>query len=167
MSMTYEDIRPLTLGVIWRGDEILVYEIEDPSTGETFCRPIGGGVEFGETSNQALVREFREELDIEIENFQLIGIIENLFSFDGQQCHQNEFIYDVEFADNALYSMEHMIGTDDALDDEPITYRTNWASPDEFDTAGKRLVPDGLVELLTDIESNSNTVHPVTNAIDR
>lgn len=162
--MTYENIRPLALGVIRRADEILVYKIEDPSTGEVFYRPVGGGVEFGETSDQALLREFREELDIEVENLQLIGIIENLFSFNGQQCHQNEFVYSVEFADNSLYSIEHMIGEDDTLNGEAITYRTEWASLNEFGPAGKRLVPDGLIELLIDEESKSDTIHHVVSS---
>lgn len=167
MNMTYENIRPLTLGVIRRGDEILVYKIEDPSTGEVFYRPVGGGVEFGETSEQALLREFREELDIEVENLQLIGIIENLFSFNGQQCHQNEFVYSVEFVDDSLYSMDHMIGEDDTLNGESITYRTNWVSLDEFGPAGKRLVPDGLIDLLTKTESNTDTIHHVNSTGDR
>jgi ADP-ribose pyrophosphatase YjhB (NUDIX family) len=165
--MTWQKIRPLTLGIIWRNEEMLVHAIEDLATGEIFYRPVGGGVEFGETSDEALVREFREELDIEIENLRLVGTIENLFEFDGQQCHQIEFVYNADFVDDSLYSKEHMIGEDDGVNDESITYQTSWMTSGEFDSAGEQLVPDGLLDLLVDPDPDPATIHPVTDTTDR
>ncbi|WP_072482389.1 NUDIX domain-containing protein [Amycolatopsis australiensis] len=55
-------IRPIVLGVIRRGDALLVFEGRDDVKGETCYRPLGGGIEHGERSEDALRREFREEL---------------------------------------------------------------------------------------------------------
>ncbi len=41
-------IRALAIGVIRRGDELLVYEGHDASKNKTFYRPLGGGIDFGE-----------------------------------------------------------------------------------------------------------------------
>ena len=56
-------IRPLALCVIRHGDAILVSEGHDPVKQQTFYRPPGGGIEFGETGQQTVVRELMEEMD--------------------------------------------------------------------------------------------------------
>ena len=56
-------IRPIVIGVAIRNDRVLAIEGFDAHKGEHFFRPPGGGIEFGETSEGALRREFREELD--------------------------------------------------------------------------------------------------------
>ena len=38
-----EQIRGVAIGVVHRGEEILVFEGYDPSKGQTFFRPLGGG----------------------------------------------------------------------------------------------------------------------------
>ncbi len=55
-------IRALVLGLIRKGDRILVAEGYDSVKQEFFYRSLGGGVEFGETSLEALKREFQEEI---------------------------------------------------------------------------------------------------------
>jgi ADP-ribose pyrophosphatase YjhB (NUDIX family) len=55
-------IRTIAVGVIRRGDALLVTDGRDPVGGGRFHRPLGGGVEFGEASRDTVVREFREEL---------------------------------------------------------------------------------------------------------
>jgi len=54
-------IRFVALGAVYRGDELLVSEGELPETGEPYYRLLGGGVEFGEHSEAAVVREFEVE----------------------------------------------------------------------------------------------------------
>jgi NADH pyrophosphatase NudC (nudix superfamily) len=55
-------IRVKVLGLVWRGDELLAGEVEDSSGRVTGVRPLGGCVEFGETREAAIRREFQEEL---------------------------------------------------------------------------------------------------------
>ena len=75
---------------------------------ESFGRLVGGGVEFGETSEIALRREFREELNAELENIKLVDVVENIFMFNGQQGHQILFVYKGEFVDKSLYQKERI-----------------------------------------------------------
>ena len=60
----FQVIRPVVLGIAKRDNKILVSEGYDKVKNQTFYRCLGGGIEFFETSQEALVREFKEELDI-------------------------------------------------------------------------------------------------------
>jgi ADP-ribose pyrophosphatase YjhB (NUDIX family) len=95
-------IRPIAICIFRHGNRILVGDAGDPVTGELFYRPPGGGIRFGERSEAALRREIREELGAEIDHPQLLGAMENLFTFDGQQGHEVVFVYDAEFKDKSL-----------------------------------------------------------------
>ncbi len=58
-TMKNERIRPLALGIVWRGsdsDEFLVCEFYNQITGEAFYRPLGGGIEFWERARETLRR---------------------------------------------------------------------------------------------------------------
>lgn len=76
------------------GDRILAAEGFDSVKQIQFYRPLGGGVEFGEHSRDALAREIKEELNAEIEDAQLLGVIENIFTHEGRQGHEVVFVYD-------------------------------------------------------------------------
>jgi NADH pyrophosphatase NudC (nudix superfamily) len=52
----------IVLGLIRSGDRIFVSECKDPVKQDTFYRALGGAVEFGEHSRDALQREFQEEI---------------------------------------------------------------------------------------------------------
>jgi len=72
-------IRLLVLGLIRSGDRILLAQGYDPVKQETFYRALGGGVDFGESSYDALKREFQEEIKTELTNIKYLGCIENIF----------------------------------------------------------------------------------------
>ena len=63
----FKEIRPIVLGIAKINNKILVSEGYDKIKEQTFYRCLGGGIEFLETSQEALKREFKEELGIEIE----------------------------------------------------------------------------------------------------
>lgn len=73
--------RAKTLGILLYNNQILVEEFQGKhSTGEgTYYRPIGGSIEYGEKSADALVREYEEELNVDIIIQQYIGCLENIF----------------------------------------------------------------------------------------
>lgn len=135
-------IRPIVLAVLRRGDALLVFEAHDDVKGETFCRPLGGGIEFGERSVDALKREFLEELDAEIEVGELLGVLENVFTWQDRPGHEIAFLYAAEFADADRYQREEM-----KILDDPATAR--WVGLAEFREGRKILYPSGLVELLS------------------
>ncbi|MDD3341467.1 MAG: NUDIX domain-containing protein [Bacilli bacterium] len=70
--------------VIVQNDKILVHE------GEKFigfCFP-GGHVEIGETTEEAILREVKEELDIETEVIELFCIHENIYKNKNSKINQ-------------------------------------------------------------------------------
>ncbi|MFC7487717.1 NUDIX hydrolase [Knoellia sp. CPCC 206453] len=60
---------------------------------EGYHRLVGGGVEFGETSLEAVVREVREELGATLIDPSLLGVLENHFELDGDPGHEVVFVY--------------------------------------------------------------------------
>lgn len=69
----------------------------------------GGHVEFGETAEQALARELKEELDIDTDKIEYIGTIENIFSENEQRRHEINLIFFVEPKNHSSISKENHI----------------------------------------------------------
>lgn len=99
-------IRFLALGAVRRGDGLLVEEGVTPETGETFYRLLGGGVEFGEHSRDAVVREFAEELDVEFAIAAHVGTFEQVFAYDGETHHEVWRVYEGRIVDEWPYEAE-------------------------------------------------------------
>nr|WP_285848846.1 NUDIX domain-containing protein [Solibacillus isronensis] len=61
---------------IFRNDEsILIAEGYDPVKEDYYYRPIGGEIEFGKKSAEALIREVREEIEADIFNLKYLGTL--------------------------------------------------------------------------------------------
>lgn len=136
-------IRPIALAVPRRGDDLLVFEYHDPTKGQTFYRPLGGGIEFGETADAAVRREMREELAVEILDVRLLGVLENIYHAFGRDSHEIAFIFDCRLADQARYERD-LVG--EILDDAGIMVR--WRPLSSF-TPDRPLYPHGLADLLS------------------
>lgn len=109
MPLNSEAIRAMALGII-KNDQghILVSPGHDKIKNENFYRLLGGGVDFGETSETALKREFLEELNAELTNCKLLGVVENIFTYDGLTGHEICFIYSADFVDTNMYQQSEM-----------------------------------------------------------
>ena len=92
--MNKNRIRPIAICLFCNGDQILVAEGYDSSKQYHFCRPLGGEIEFGERSQNAVRREIQEEIGAAIESLKLIGVVENIFLREGQPGHEVVFVYD-------------------------------------------------------------------------
>lgn len=104
----------------------------------------GGGLEFGETSEDALRREFREELDVEIGEIGYLGALENVFTFAGQPGHEIILVHRVALPDDRRLRAEIVAGQES--DGSPFTAR--WLPLPDVRSGAKRLYPDGLLSLL-------------------
>ncbi|WP_247730415.1 NUDIX hydrolase [Halovivax limisalsi] len=138
------DIQCKVLGLVRRDDEYLVQHLTDPGA-SGFYRPIGGGVEFGESSDEALAREFREELGIDLEVGQPVGTIENRFTWNGDADHEFVICRNATFVDDALYDRERFDGIDDG---GRIEYEATWRTLDDLADGPEPLYPEGLEGLL-------------------
>ena len=143
--MSWREIRPVAVGVALRNDreEILLSRLRDEVAAETFYRPIGGGIEFGEMSDEALVREFREELSVAVTEHELVDTLESAFSFRGQEGHEIWFLYEVEFAEDWPRERDEFQGREPELDE---TYDAVWKGVDEL--REETVYPENLVELV-------------------
>jgi len=63
---TMKRIRPLAICVFRNQERILVAEGYDSVKKQTFYRPLGGRIEFGEWSYETICRELMEELGVKV-----------------------------------------------------------------------------------------------------
>ncbi|MEO8706667.1 MAG: NUDIX domain-containing protein [Kofleriaceae bacterium] len=142
-------IRVIAIAVIARPSDgaLLVYDARDANTGELYHRPLGGGIEFGETAEQAVRRELREEIGVELEAVTLLGFLENLFTTDGRPGHQIVAVFSARLADPALYARAEF-----AYVDYGIAWTAGWVPRAAFRSRhnpnGPPLYPAGLEALL-------------------
>jgi ADP-ribose pyrophosphatase YjhB (NUDIX family) len=136
-------IRPKSICIFSRGDRILVGFAADPRTGGVYGRPLGGGIEFGERSHEALRREIREELGAEIRDPRLLGVLENIFTLDGRDWHEIIFVFDAVLADESLYDRPSL-----AVNEAACIEPARWVPLDDFGDATLPLYPRGLIDLL-------------------
>jgi 8-oxo-dGTP pyrophosphatase MutT (NUDIX family) len=136
-------IRVLALGIIHSGDRIFISEGYDPANQQTFYRALGGGVDFGETSLEALQREFMEEIQAELTNIQYLGCLENLFVFNDNPGHELLQIYRCDFADPKFYELESLTFNEGDRQKTAL-----WVDVARFRTGELRLVPEPFLAYL-------------------
>ena len=91
----FKEIRPIVLGLAIKDNKLLVSEGFDKVKNQTFYRCLGGGIEFLEKSTDALKREFKEEINIDIVIKDFLGISENIFTYEGKNAHELVFYYNI------------------------------------------------------------------------
>ena len=134
-------IRVIVLGLILSGDRIFVSGCYDPVKQETFYRALGGGVEFGERSTDALQREFQEEIQAELTNIKYLACLENFFVYNGKAGHELIQLYQCDFVDAKFYELESLDFADG--DGE---YTAFWMPVERFRSGELRLVPDKFID---------------------
>lgn len=82
--------RANVLGIVTRSKQVLVEEQSGKHSKGTgfYYRPIGGTIELGEQSQETLVREFQEELGVQITIKSHVKCIENIYKIDEDIGHE-------------------------------------------------------------------------------
>jgi len=123
---------------------ILAFEVYDDSGTIKGVRPLGGHIEFGETRETALQREFLEELDTRINIIGAWHTFENIYSHEGAVGH--EFLHGarIDLLDASLYDQERIVFCEDS-GDECIA---RWFSIEECKRGNLALFPPKLLDIL-------------------
>lgn len=128
------------LGLHWRDGRLLAAEVLDDAGRVKGVRPLGGSVEFGETAQAAVIREFQEELGIDV---QVLGppiFLENIYTHEGQTGHDVMAVYEVAFPPGAFATDTRI-----AFHDGEILCHAEWVDIDTLDIPGRPdLYPTGL-----------------------
>lgn len=134
-----QTIQVKALGLVWRDGRLLAGEIYSDDGSVKGVRPLGGGVEFGETWQDTLTREFKEELGADIEVLGKPTILENIYMHHGVLGHDVVFPADVRL----LSSVQEKDGVI-----EFVEGRALWFDLRDLDCGGLELYPSGLKPLL-------------------
>lgn len=133
------------LGIILKGNEVLLEEqIRKHSQGDgLFYRPLGGTIEFGESSKAALIREFQEEIAVTITIQAYLGCIENIFRIEDQTGHEIIQLYLATFEDPGLLQQN-------TFEVREVAKRTQakWVPLNDLLDGQLTVYPTGLKELL-------------------
>ena len=144
--MKKNKIRPIAICLFRNKNRILVAEGFDPVKEQTFYRPLGGGIEFGEYSEQTIHRELMEELGVEVCDLKYLGTLENIFMFNGTPGHEIVQVYDGVLKESGLYDQAVIVGQEAEIN---VSFQAVWMRLDEFGEEKAILYPSGLLELLT------------------
>ena len=135
----FKEIRPIVLGLAIKDDKLLVSECVDTVSNQTFYRCLGGGIEFLERRSDALKREFKEEIDVDIIIKEFLGVSENIFNFNGKDAHELVFYYSIDIPESNY--REKYIDSDDGGE-------AKWISIHEFKNGEKVLYPKEVFSYL-------------------
>ncbi len=135
--------RPIAICVVRRDGKIFVAEGFDSTKNQTFYRPLGGTIEFGEYGRDTVVRELIEEVGEPLTNVRYIGTSENIFTLLGRPGHEIVLIYEGDFVNESIYDTPRV----EAREGDAV-FIARWMPVSDFIEGKFPLYPDGLLEML-------------------
>ena len=135
-----------TAGVCIRDGKLFVQL--DKRTGE-YALP-GGHVRFGETSEEALIREFKEEAGADIVCKRLVFTEECFWEWDGVKSHTIAFYYLIDFSDGYMPSEGFVTNKDN--DDVSL----GWVPLDEL--GGLTIYPEFIKREVFDLNETKHFI---------
>ncbi len=137
-------IRTIAIAIIERGEQILCGPVYDDAGQIKGWRPLGGGVEFGETAEQALTREFTEETEQNLKDIERIAVLENHYAHEGEAGHEVVFVFSAKLENEVLYDADQLAFSEE--NGPELTAK--WISVAKARAGRIAVFPDGLAELL-------------------
>lgn len=142
-TMKEETVRPIAICVFRKDSSVFLAEGYDKTKDETFYRPLGGSIEFGEYGRETVARELREEIGAAVTNVRYLGTLENIFVFEGRPGHEIVLLFEGEFVEQSFYEKNRVEGLDTIGRIVAV-----WKPFDCFLKKEAPLYPDGLLSLL-------------------
>lgn len=125
------------VGVCVKSGKVFVSKLK----GDKFWTFVGGKANFLESTDDAVVREFEEEIGVKLKIDRLAAVIENFFEFQDKNWHQYIFFYILKDEENALEIFE---GERAIKDNSKGIYK--WV--DIADLKNESIKPECLAEIL-------------------
>ncbi len=140
----HSSIRAKAIGLPWRDGRFLAARVTEDSGRIKGVRPLGGTIEFGETWQQALIREFKEELAVEISISGPPQVFENIYHHEGQPGHEIIFAANVTLPKLPRLDMEDI----SFKEGNGMIWTAGWYTLEDLEAGGLELYPTGLKEEL-------------------
>lgn len=137
------NIRAISLALPFRDGRLLVSAVCEDDGRTKGWRPLGGGIDFGESAEDAALRELKEEIKAVAQIDQKLGVFENIFSHQGETGHEIVFAFKVRLLSPGLAHADEFI-----VEDGAFLERAAWIPFEEFQTGRETLLADGLLPLV-------------------
>ena len=129
-------------GALIRNDKILLTK-----GGDDYSLP-GGHSQIGETSQETIIREFKEETGFDVETLNVISTYENFWKWNQKNCHQLCIFYRLK-----------MIDEKQELVPNPDTNNTKFVWLDLDELKNIKLYPKGIAEQI--LNNNVDKSHQI------
>jgi ADP-ribose pyrophosphatase YjhB (NUDIX family) len=129
-------------GLLIKNNKIL---LQHPINDAGYAIP-GGHVSFGETNEETLIREFREEIgvDIKVENLKWVGEI--FFPWGDKPCHQINLFYKVTLTEDTQIPLHGEFYGIEKIENNSFKLEFSWVDLKDILNVG--LYPTNAKELL-------------------
>lgn len=127
-------------------ERVLLIHAKDPHTGREFWYPVGGGIEAGESLQQAAKREAHEETGLEgLPVGTPVWVRDDTYRFDGRvfEVHEDWLLHSVKHFDPAPAAMSEL--------EARSVMGFRWWSAAELIVTADTVLPPRLGELLADL----------------
>ncbi|UNK70269.1 NUDIX domain-containing protein [Microbacterium sp. H1-D42] len=136
-----ERIRNIAVGLIVREGWVLAEEYAATDQHPRFLRALGGGIDFGELAEDAVRREFAEELGVDLSETRLLAVTENRFTLAGRRGHEIVHVFAIRCQELEAMPVEERRRV---LDSRAVA---GWFRLDDLGDDTLPFYPQGIVEI--------------------
>lgn len=141
-------IRGKAIGIAKQNNRILVSEVLNDEGILKGWVPLGGGIEFGETAQQALTREIQEEIGSTIQVIGPPSVCENIFDHHGTKGHEIVFAFPITFDRKEIYTKTRF----QIFEHRGSTHWVEWIPIERFQRKEAILFPNSILQRLQELE---------------
>ena len=145
MANTNTGPRVVAHCVLRNGQKVLLIRFEEPGTGRIGWRAPGGGIELGETSEEAVRREIREEVGVELDVLKFRGPVEGFIEWRGEQEHEIVFLFEGWPREWGRLAESDRI---EGVEASGRTLDLRWVDPGTILGSGDLMYPEGVWPVL-------------------